>query len=291
MPILPERQYRRIDIRLIAMKNSHGYFYILSLMVVVASALSACKTAKLSDADEALARGEYFNAQKIYRQVYNKKNKREDRPLRGEIAFKMGKCYTKLNMAAKAAASFRNAIRYEYPDSMSLYYLGRALQADGKYTQAITAYEDFLALRGDDELAKEGINGCRMAIAAKRKPTTRYVVRNAKIFNTRRADFSPMYLDKQFDQLYFTSTSEKATGENKSEITGMKKGDIFVSKKNERGIWQRPEPAGGELNSDADEGIISFSPDGQTMYLTRARRSENSDTSVEIYTSKRSDAS
>ena len=33
-----------------------------------------------------------------------------------------------------------------------------------------------------------------------------------------------MYLDKQFDQLYFTSTSEKATGENKSEITGMKKG-------------------------------------------------------------------
>ena len=68
----------------------------------------------------------------------------------------MGKCYTKLNMAAKAAASFRNAIRYEYPDSMSLYYLGRALQADGKYTQAITAYEDFLALRGDDELAKRG---------------------------------------------------------------------------------------------------------------------------------------
>ena len=60
MPILPERQYRRIDIRLIAMKNSHGYFYILSLMVVVASALSACKTAKLSDADEALARGGIF---------------------------------------------------------------------------------------------------------------------------------------------------------------------------------------------------------------------------------------
>ena len=88
------------------MKNSHGYFYILSLMVVVASALSACKTAKLSDADEALARGEYFNAQKIYRQVYNKKNKREDRPLRGEIAFKMGKCYTKLNMAAKSCRIF-----------------------------------------------------------------------------------------------------------------------------------------------------------------------------------------
>jgi peptidoglycan-associated lipoprotein len=100
-----------------------------------------------------------------------------------------------------------------------------------------------------------------------------------------------MYLDKQFDQLYFTSSTEKATGENKSEITGMKRSDIYVSKKNERGEWQRPEPAEGELNSDADEGIISFTPDGQTMYLTMARRSPTSNTSVEIYTSRRSDAS
>jgi peptidoglycan-associated lipoprotein len=35
---------------------------------------------------------------------------------------------------------------------------------------------------------------------------------------------------------------------------------------------------------------MSFSPDGQTMYLTRANRSETANTSVEIYTSRRSDA-
>ena len=40
-----------------------------------------------------------------------------------------------------------------------------------------------------------------------------------------------------------------------------------------------------------DEGIVSFSPDGQTMYLTRAIRSETANTTVEIYTSRRSDAS
>lgn len=269
----------------------HGYLCFIFMAAICLAALPSCKSAKLSDADEALERGEYFNAQKIYRQVYNRKTKREDRPLRGEIAFKMGKCYTKLNMAAKASAAYQNAIRYEYPDSTSYYYLGRALQAEGKYAQAINAYEKFLEWRPADALAKEGINGCKMAIAAKKKPKTRYVVKNAKIFNTRRADFSPMYLDKQYDLLFLTSTTEKATGEKKSEITGMKKGDIYVSKKNERGEWQRPEPAGGEINTDADEGIVSFSPDGQTMYLTRARRSEAFDTSVEIFTSKRSDAS
>ncbi|MDE5552062.1 MAG: OmpA family protein, partial [Muribaculaceae bacterium] len=135
------------------------------------------------------------------------------------------------------------------------------------------------------------LKGCLMAQAAKEGKKTRYIVKNAKLFNSRRADFAPMYLDKSYDQLYFTTTNEKAMGENKSEITGMKKGDIWFSKKDEQGNWQRPEPVEGELNSDMDEGIVSFSPDGQTMYLTMARRSPNAPTSVEIYTSRRSDAS
>lgn len=252
--------------------------------------LPGCKSAKLSDANEAFDRGEYFDAQKIYRKVYNRLTKREDRPLRGEVAFKLGQCYTKLNRAPQAAAAYQNALRYEYPDSSAYLYLGKALQADGKYGPAIDTYTNYLEYQPDDLLTKEALKGCRMAIAAKQKPKTRYVVKNAKIFNSRRADFAPMYLDKSYDQIFFTSTNEKVTGDKKSEITGMKKGDIYFSKKNERGQWQQPEPVEGELNSDADEGIVSFTPDGQTMYLTKARRSETSSTSVEIYTSRRSDA-
>ena len=70
----------------------------------------------------------------------------------------------------------------------------------------------------------------------------------------------------------------------------MKKGDIWFSSKNERGEWKRPEPVEGELNTELDEGTPSFTPDGQTMYLSRARREPNASTGVEIYTSQRSDA-
>ncbi len=270
----------------------HGfsYLYIAATCMAALLFLPGCKSAKLSDANEAFDRGEYFDAQKIYRKVYNRLTKREDRPLRGEVAFKLGQCYTKLNRAPQAAAAYQNALRYEYPDSSAYLYLGKALQADGKYGPAIDAYTNYLEYQPDDLLTKEALKGCRMAIAAKQKPKTRYVVKNAKIFNSRRADFAPMYLDKSYDQIFFTSTNEKVTGDKKSEITGMKKGDIYFSKKNERGQWQQPEPVEGELNSDADEGIVSFTPDGQTMYLTKARRSETSSTSVEIYTSRRSDA-
>lgn len=263
---------------------------IYALIVVSAIGLGGCKSAKLSTANEQYERGEYFDASKTYRKVYNKMTKREQRPQRGVVAYQMGMCYTKLNMAARASAAFQNAVRYQYPDSIVYYYLGRALQADGKYAQAVDAYETYLTFKPDDKLAKIGIEGCEHAIESKSKKTTRYVVKNAKLFNSRRADFAPMYLDNKYDQLYFTSTTEKAMGDNKSEITGMKKGDIYVAKKDEQGVWQRPEPVEGELNSDLDEGIVSFTPDGQTMYLTKARREPNSSTSVEIYTSQRSEA-
>ena len=262
-----------------------------AITCVVLLSAWGCKTAKLSDANDQFARGEYFEASKTYRKIYNKLTKKEDRAQRGEVAYMLATCYRKLNQAARASAAYQNAIRYQYPDSMAYYWLGRSLQAEGKYTQAINAYSTFLEWKPDDRLAAEGITGCERAIAAKDLPKSRYVVKEAKMFNSRRADFSPMFLDKTLQQIYFTSSNEKVTGDNRSEITGMKKSDIYYSKRDERGEWQRPEPAEGELNSEHDEGIVAFSPDGQTMYLTMARRSPTSDTSVEIYTSRRSDAS
>jgi peptidoglycan-associated lipoprotein len=268
------------------MRNGLKIIAIMTLLLL----LGGCRGAKLSTANEQLERGEYYDASKTYKKIYNKLTKREDRPLRGEVAYKMATCYRKLNMSERAAAAYQNAVRYEYPDSSVYLYLGRELQGSGKYQPAIEAYSKYLEYKPDDDFAKEGIDGCNMAILAKEKPKSRYIVKNAKLFNSRRADFAPMYLDKSLEQIYFTSTNEKSTGTNKSEITGMKKSDIYFSKKNEKGEWERPELAEGELNTENDEGVMSFSPDGQTMYLTRANRSETANTSVEIYTSRRSDA-
>ncbi|MDE6577683.1 MAG: OmpA family protein [Muribaculaceae bacterium] len=261
------------------------FFFIICII-----ALCGCNAPKLSKADEAFDRGEYFDAQQIYKKVYNKLSAKKDRQLRGEVAFKQGLCYDKLNMSANASKAFQNAKRYDYSDSILYLYLGKALQGEGKYDAAINAYDTYLSYAPDNALAKEGINGCRMAIMAKTNRKTRYIVKKAQLFNSPRADYAPMYLDKNLDQLYFTSNTEKATGNSRSEITGMKRGDIYVSRKDEKGNWKRPEQVEGGLNTEADEGIICFSPDGQTMYLTRARRSETSNTSVEIYTSKRTDA-
>lgn len=262
--------------------------YIIVCLLLTAVA-AGCRTPKLSEADAQFQRGEYYDASVTYKKVYNKLRKKEERPQRGEVAFKMGRCYRLLNISARASAAFQNALRYEYPDSTTHFMLAQALHADGKYAAALRSYDKYLEFCPDDSLAINCAEGCRTAQEIRARGS-RYVVKQAKLFNSRRADFCPMYLGADCDQIYYTSTTEKATGDKKSEITGMKNADVFFSKKNEKGEWERPEPVEGELNTEFDEGIVAFSPDAQTMYLTKARRELNAPTSVEIYTSTRSDA-
>ena len=262
---------------------------LLCIAALAPVLLSGCRSAKLSDADEQYARGEYHAAMLTYKKIYNKLTRREERQQRGVVAFRLGECYRHLNMAANASGAYRNALRYNYPDSMALLYLAQSQHMEGKYKEAIKSYEQFLEKAPKNVLARDGLRGSQNAARIKANPT-RYKVAAAKLFNSRRADFCPMFFDAAHDVLYFTSSTEKSKGTAKSEVTGTKNSDIYFSKKNEKGVWQRPEAVDGELNTDFDEGITSFSPDGTTMYLAKARREENASTSVEIFTSQRSEA-
>ena len=189
-------------------------------------ALTSCGGAKLKTADEQMARGEYFDASKTYRKVYNKLTKREERAQRGEVAFKMAECHRRLNQYARASAAYQNAARYGYTDSVLYLRLGQMLMAEGKYAPAVKALTDYLEWKPGDNPAQNVLAGARMGL--EKKGETRYVVKNAKLFNSRRSDFAPMFLDPaQADVIYFATTKEKVTGNQKSEITGKKKSDIW----------------------------------------------------------------
>ena len=262
------------------------YILVGLMLTSMVMSLASCKGPKLKDADEAYNRGEYFDAATIYRKLYNRYNRKEDAWLRGELAFQLGMCHLKLNQGNRATAAFQNAIRYNYEDSTTLLRLAQAQQREGQYAAAIKSYNEYLAMFPDDWEALAGKQGCELAPKWKEEGS-RYTVKS--FYSSRRADYCPMYLDKNMEYLYFTSTNEKSTGELRSEITGTKKGDIYFFKKDEKGVWSRPELVDGGLNTEHDEGAAAFSPDGSTMYVARAVR-QNWPTTVEIYTSSRSEA-
>ena len=264
------------------------YIVVGLMMASIVLSLASCKGPKLKEADEAYDRGEYFDAATIYRKLYNRYNRKEDAWLRGELAFQLGMCHLKLNQGNRAIAAFQNAIRYEYEDTTLMLRLAQAQQREGQYAAAINSYNEYLEIAPDSWEARVGIRGCELAPQWKEEGS-RYIVKQDKLFNSRRADYCPMYLDKNLEYIYYTSTNEKSTGELRSEITGTKKGDIYFSKKDEKGKWTRPEVVDGGLNTEHDEGAPAFSPDGSTMYLARAVR-QDWPTVVEIYTSTRSEA-
>ena len=261
----------------------------MALVACVAVQLTSCKSAKMKDADEKFERGEYYDAAETYRKIYNKLRRKEDRVMRGEVAFMMGECYRHLNQSARAAAAYQNAIRYEYDDSIARFYLAQAQHMEGQYALAERNYRAYLDTAPGNWQAQQGIRACQMAPKWKEQGS-RYIVKNARLFNSRRADFCPMFLDSKNEIIYFTSSNEKASGTTRSEITGTKNCDVFFSKKDDKGKWSRPEPAEGELNTEFDEGITAFTPDGMTMYYAKAIRKATSGTSVEIYKASRSEA-
>ena len=264
--------------------------FIVSYVLSVLLMLTGCGAeTNIKKGDAYFAIGEYFDAAAEYKKGYSR-TAIKDKPKRGERAWKMAECYRRINYTAKAIGAYQNAVRYGYPDSMAVLYLAQMQHKQGDYKNATKNYEQFLDIVPNDERARIGIQGCTQAPIWKQRPTL-YTVKKEPLFNSRRSDFSPMLGGDEWEYLYLSSTRPQAQGNETSGITGTKAGDIFMSKKDEKGKWLAPEAIESELNSEYDEGACCFSPDGKTMYLTRCTHDPDYPRFAQIYTSQRSDAS
>ena len=271
------------------MRQLTPYLFLL----LVASFLYSCKSAKLSDAEEKQRIGEYFEAAAIYRKVYTKTPPAK-RDLRGYIAFRMAECNRLINNTPRATSAYMNALRYKYPDSIVNLRLGQMYQKSGRYGEAIKYYNDYLLAEPGSVLAFNGVAGCEEAVKWKQAPT-RYTVRRMEKFNSRRSEFSPMLYGEKYDQLYFASSrTPKGAGKDKEEtnsaITGQRNNDFFLVKQDETGAWQAPVELEDEVNTEFDEGTPSFSKDGNTMYYTYCAQDPEGPRTSEIYVSSRSSA-
>ena len=247
--------------------------------------------------DKFYALGEYYDASAQYKKAYAQLPAKE-RTQRGKVALKMAECYRKINYAQKAIAAYNNAIRYKQTDSLTLLHLAQQQMKNGNYKDAEKTFQTFLdsmrnggstESRHYEQLAKTGLRAAQQAPEWKKQGSA-YTVKRERFFDSRRAEYSPMLAGEENDQLFFTSTRNQSKGDELSGITGTKNADIYMSQKDDKGKWQRPEVIDSELNSDDDEGACSFSPDGRTMYLTQCRTDASYPRYATIVTSNRSDA-
>lgn len=242
----------------------------------------------LKKGEKFLSLGEYYDAADQFKQAYTKTPPKE-RENRGKLALKMARCYNKINSTPKAVNAYRNAIRYNQASLDDRLAYARLLLKNGEYKQAEKEFKILVDSMPDNILAQNGLKSAQMAPGWK-KGGSRYQVKKMDVFTSRRADYSPMLLGDEYEQIYFTSTRNDAQGDELSGITGTKAGDIFYSEKDDKGKWSRPEAIATGLNTDYDEGACCFTPDGKEMYLTQCVTDPASPRFAQIVTSSRSDA-
>ena len=243
---------------------------ILAVCVLLAAACGSEKAIKKGDQYAAVM--EYHEAAKEYKKGYRKISPKE-RALRAEVAWKMGECYRKSNNAVSAVGAYQNAVRYGYPDSTALRYLADAQLVKGDYKPAQKSYEEFLALAPGDRMAMVGLESAKQSAEWKKNPT-RYIVKKSKELNGQRSDYCPAFVGEDTTMIVTTSTRKEATGEDLSCITGQKSADIFLTKRDEKGKWQKTEKIESDINGEYEDGACAFTPDGKVMYFTRCAMDE-----------------
>ena len=259
------------------------------LVAICSLLLMSCGADKyMKKGEKYLALGEYYDAAEQFKQAYTRTPTKE-RETRGKRALKMAQCYERINTTPKAIAAYRNAMRYNQASLQDRLAYARQLLKNGEYRQAEKEFSILADSLPDNLLVKNGLVSAKMAPQWK-KQGSRYIVKRMDVFNSRRHDYSPMLFGDDYDQLYFTSTRNDAQGDELNGITGTKAGDIFLSEKDDKGKWSKPEAIGTGLNTDYDEGACCFSPDGRDMYLTQCVTDPSSPRYAQIATSPRSDA-
>ena len=272
----------------------HTRRFIVQLIIgsLTALLLAGCGAdTAMKKGDKFYALGEYYDASAQYKKAYSL-TKSKERQLRGQRALKMADCYRRINYTQKAIAAYNNAVRYKQADSTALFRLGQLLLKNGSYKEAEKVFTALLDSMPNSQLVRNGLESARMAPKWKADAAlSGYTIKREDLFNSRRAEYSPMLAGDDYDQLYFTSTRNQAMGDELSGITGTKPSDIFMATKDEKGNWQKPEAIESELNTEYDEGACAFTPDSKTMYLTVCKSDPNYPRYAKIATSNRSDAS
>ena len=239
---------------------------------------------KVQKAYEAYFAGEYKEAIDALSDAYNFIN---DRTEKTKINFYIAECYRKTNNPKKAEMQYAKALKRDYPDPVAILYYADALKMNEKYEEAMEEYKRYAERVPDDTRGEDGVKSCRMAMAWIDNPSG-YVVENMKFFNSNQNDYSPAYASADYSTVYFTSSRENSTGNEKHGATGENFSDIYISVKDRKGSWSSPVPLDENVNTEFEDGSPNVSADFNALYFTRCEVNKSKSMGCEICEAKRS---
>ncbi|MBK7240779.1 MAG: OmpA family protein [Flavobacteriales bacterium] len=235
------------------------------------------------EADEAFNKGFYFNAIELYKKAYTVE---KTASAKADLIFKVGESYRALGDAQQSEVWYEKANKAQYADPITYYWIGESLKQQGKYAEAIAAFNKYKEKKPNDMRADASILACQNAQKWKDSPT-RYSVDPEVLLNTPDYDFTPAFADKKNEIVVFTSTRSGASGTDIDQIIGTSFSDLFTSSRDRLGKWSEPTKLPSELNTFGNEGAPIFNEKRNLMYFTRCPMEKKKVYGCDIWVSKK----
>ncbi len=217
------------------------------------------------EAENVYQAGQYYKAVDLFRDAYDKIRGQE---IKAEIVFKIAECYRKTGQPRKAELWYNKAISKEYDNPVIYLHHANALKTNEEFEQAIESYQEYQKRQPEDLRGEMGIKSCRKAKKWIENPNG-YKVSRLRYLNSTSDDYCPVYSKAEYNEIYFTSSREEASGDEKNGATGQHFSDLFYSQQDMSGRWSEPEPLSNQINTEVEEGAATFTGDYNTMYFTR----------------------
>ena len=130
------------------------------LTCAAAMLFSSCSVKQqLKRADRRYKIGEYHATAPKYKRL-EQRIPAKNKALRGEVCYKMGNCYRKINDVQRASAAYRKAIRYKIENKdVYLYYADVLLKA-GQNREARSNFYHYLRYDSTNVWAQNGVISC-----------------------------------------------------------------------------------------------------------------------------------
>lgn len=189
--------------------------------------------------------------------------------------YPIGICYINQDDEKNALRYFEKCLRQpELFPAKLYYYAGRCNHLKHKFDEAISYYQTYKSkLKGKKRnqlitLIDREIEMCWNGKELISKPLDIEIVNIGKEINSPYPDYGPV-LSADGKVLIFTSCRPNTTGGLRDPLDGTYYEDVYISYKDESGIWSEPKPIGPSINTSGHDASIALSPDGQKLLIYR----------------------
>lgn len=233
------------------MKN----FKTLLLITLMSSFCLTAQNNNTKKADKHFSRLEFVKAAESYSKLV------DDGKADAYVYGKLADSYYNIFNTVDAERYYAKALETSEQPEM-VYKYAQMLKANGKYQESNVQMDKFASMRPSDD---------RATAYLKNPNYLPKILEQGKKFNVQNADFNSTQSDfggtLNGDKLYITSgrnDSRKTYGWNDQPFL-----DIYTINKNSDGSYQEAILANNKINTRFHEGLVTFSPDGNTMYFSR----------------------